>query len=427
MRTITSLYERGGEAMLRIARLEHIPHVQTLQYIAWVLLFGWFLEFYTWFQYSDFTQNAVDAGRHLCWPFFQSCGDWYFLAQFPYANTHGLVYAILFGLLVFTAFSLARSEYRRAIPIFWIFFAWECIVLLFSMRLATPYWYFHVFFVALFLLPSAKIAFLRIGTVLLYFFAGLLKLDAGWLQGAYFKSLAEGVYFVPDTLIPFATNMVIAMELVLVWGLFSRRTLVRRSVIGVLVAFHMYSVLYVGFAYPAVILPMILVLFWNDPIERLPTRRDVAGWILIALLIVSNLSPFLVSGSARKFTLEGNKYGVFMFDANYQCKSEAVFIHNDGSEETESSETTSAKARCDPYAGFFYLKQRCIQDPSIEKIVWSMQTSVNGSPFLKIVDVENACDLEYRASTHNEWIKIPGVDDVERGETPPPSRYPLSG
>ncbi len=49
-----------------------------------VLLFSYFLTFNVWISEFRFTIEAVKEGAHLCWPYAQNCGDWYFLSGLPY-------------------------------------------------------------------------------------------------------------------------------------------------------------------------------------------------------------------------------------------------------------------------------------------------------------------------------------------------------
>ena len=394
--------------------IQEIEGSETLKIVVWVLLLGWFLEFSSWWRYSDFTVNAVEEGRHLCWPFFQSCGDWYFLALEPIGNTHVLAYGILFGFLIITAYSLLRGAYTRAHAFFLLLFIWEMVVLLMSMRLAVNYWYFHIFYVVLLLFPAGKLMFLRLGAVLLYFFSGILKLNDGWLAGSYFKALSEGLYFIPDMLIPLATNAVIFLEIVLVWFLLSGNKMYRIPIVCILFIFHMYSVLYVGYVYPTIALSIVLVLFLSN--ERYASFKDLfkqglVGVSIVAVFVAIHAVPYFIKGDS-KTTGEGNRYGMYMFDANYQCSSNAVFHYKDGHTEERESISSLAIQRCDPYAHLFYFKNLCQADAMVATVAWTFDTSINGGPLLRIVDEEDACTLLYKPFSHNEWIKIPSKDSV---------------
>jgi len=425
---MTTLSTIGAFFKRQISRFLHSGEVaesRALYIAAWALLFGWFLEFSFWSQYSDFTRNAVEEGRQLCWPFFQSCGSWYFLTVPPLGNLQGAAYALLFALMVWAGFLLVRRRFEAVYAIFLILFAWETLVMLMSMRLSVNYWYFHFLYAALFLFARYKLSFLRVGAVLLYFLSGLTKLNEGWLSGAYFKALQGGLDFIPHALIPVATNAVIFMELVLVWFLFYPDRRVRLFVLGVLAVFHTYSAVFVGLRYPAIVLPMILALFFageQAPWSWRPLRQIFGGVLILLLVCAVDAIPYAIPGPSR-VTGEGNKLGVYMFDANYQCVSVSTTYFKNGTREVATSTSTYAIQRCDPYAIWFYLKQLCALNPAISSIALTFDTSINGSPFWRIVDVPNACAVSYLPFAHNAWIRIPGVDQVVQMGLPQKNLY----
>ena len=74
-----------------------------------------------------------------------------------------------------------------------------------------------------------------------------------------------------------------------------------------------------------------------------------------------------------------------------------------GDTNTRVQTNAVARNRCNPYNYMFLIRQRCEED--VERIAWHFDHSINGDPFLRIVDVENACDLEYKPFSRNSWIK----------------------
>ena len=48
--------------------------------------------FYKWMPLHTITKSNAAKGAHLCWPYFTSCGDWYFFDQLPlsYSPEHVL-------------------------------------------------------------------------------------------------------------------------------------------------------------------------------------------------------------------------------------------------------------------------------------------------------------------------------------------------
>ena len=103
----------------------------------------------------------------------------------------------------------------------------------------------------------------------------------------------------------------------------------------------------------------------------------------------------------EKLTMEGNKYGLYMFEANHQCISKFTIENHDGTEDILERQVESARSRCDVYRYWFTVSKRYCQEKSIEKISWTFDHSINGGPFLRIVEQENICDLQYKPFSHN--------------------------
>lgn len=427
--TLVRLWKKFWLWYSRVFSIDEVEASPTLRLAAALLLFGWFVEFQDWSRLPELTTNAVRDGLHLCWPWFQSCGEWYFLTTGSLGYSQSLFYAILFGLLVLAGLAVMSRRFAYAHALFFVFFAWEMGAMLLSYRMAVNYWYIHALFAALFLLARGKLAFLRIIAVVFYFFSGVIKLTSSWVLGEYFYALSDGLYLFPDSLIPVATNAVILMELVLVWFLLGPRREYQLSVLAILFVFHVYSAIYVGFTYPSIVLPMVLILFLSREKSLITFgtfRKSVAGTLILGAFMAAHLVPLMIKGDVR-VTLEGNKYGNYMFRANYQCESRARFVHSDGRVEEKESTSFYANYRCIPYGHFFYFKQMCAKDDSVARIEWTFDTSVDGSPFMRIVDVEDACALEYKPFSHNEWIRLPGEDEVEIVGIPTKNRYLPSG
>jgi hypothetical protein len=151
---------------------------------------------------------------------------------------------------------------------------------------------------------------------------------------------------------------------------------------------------------------MLIILF--GPMYRYTPvpleRRSAPGWILVVLMFCAQMAPIFVYGD-EKLTMEANRYGLYMFEANHQCVSTTTIIYTDGREVPSKGESANSMHRCDPYKEWFRLHVMCMRDPFIAGIRWTYDHSINGGPFLRIVDASNACALTYTALGHNDWIK----------------------
>jgi hypothetical protein len=215
----------------------------------------------------------------------------------------------------------------------------------------------------------------------------------------------------------------------------SRNWVLQRISFAIAVFFHLYSGVLVYYNYPSVALPPVLILF--GPLYRytpIPfTRKAIAGWVIIILVGLFQLLGFVVSPD-RFLTLEGHRYGMFMFESNHQCVGTIKTYSSEPAEEaawsglscsglycvtetstardgdetvrTRSFESASAWNRCDPYEIWVRSYSFC-DDEDVNRISFQFDHSINGGPFYRIVDEQDICKLSYDPFKHNDWIKIP--------------------
>lgn len=379
-----------------------------LQWVFGATIFSYFIAFNSWVDSSALTIDAFHKATHTCWPYFQTCGEWLFLRTLPEGYSQTILYMGLFGFLILSVYFIYRKDWTLAHLALLPAFLWHTLgvfVLTYSFSGNYEYYLFTFAFILLFL--PHKEFFLKLSVVLLYFMSTVAKIHPTWVMGTYFSALKTGLPLFPDWSIPIFTNLVIFMEMVGAWFLLSRRWILQRAALVFFLIFHVYSGILVEYRYPATVLPTLLVLF--GPMYRhtripLGWRSSLGFLFLGAYLFIQLGSHFLIPGD-EKLTMEGNKYGLYMFEANHQCISDARAIYDDGTERVQYLESASARNRCDPYRFWFRIKRACERDPHISSVSWTFDHSINGGPFLRIVDVSDACVLEYKAFVHNEWIK----------------------
>jgi hypothetical protein len=381
-----------------------------LRHLYWVLLFGFFLSFNEWFGGQQVTVQAAQAGLHICLPYFQDCGRFYFLRGWPDSYGQSIFYAALSGTLALSALAAWRHRWDLAHALMLPAFAWKLIFLLvLTYQSHVDFEYFHLPEVAVFLFARQREYFVRRVFVTVYLMAATMKFDESWIVGNYFSSLTAGLPLFPRWSIPLVTNAVALFEIVSPWFLLSGRRRARLTAVGLWSVFHLYSIILVGYRYPAHCLPMLWVLFLPDPRpeDSAPRFRaaDAVGWALIALLFLLTAVPQLHPVD-RLYTLYGKKFGVGMLVANYQCLSTERVHFDDGREERGHSASRAAMHRCEPYRPWFRLRQKCMR-PDVRTIEWRFAVSVNGGPFYTVVDTADACALTYHAWGDNAWIKGP--------------------
>lgn len=389
--------------------IREIEQSITLQFFAGISLFIFFVTFSRWIYSTALTVEAYASGTHMCWPYFKECGVFNVLQTLPFGYSQTTLYMLFFAMMIIAAFFMYKKEWVLTHLILLLLFIWEFLgVFVLSSGMGANYDYYQILLTFILLFLPYKTFFLKLVLVLFYFFASTIKIDDGWILGTYFSSLQTGIPIFPDAITPIVTNLVIFMQIVGAWFLLGRNMLLQRLAFTYFVIFHLYSGILVGYRYPATVLLTLIVLFGPFYVHtKVPlTKKALGGWILAAFMLIAQFLPILIPGDHR-LTLEGNKYGLYMFEANHQCLNDYTVVSNDGTEKPVHLESNSARNRCDPYRTWFYLQQACQRDTSIAHITWTFDHSINGEPFYRIVDESNACILEYKALGHNQWIKTP--------------------
>ena len=194
------------------------------------------------------------------------------------------------------------------------------------------------------------------------------------------------------------------MEMFAAWWLFSKNRILQRSVFFFFVVFHLYSGTLVGYHYPTIVTPPLLIFFGPlfKPFDVVPIgRKALPGWFLILFLFSMQTVSHIIPGD-EKLTLEGNFYGLYMFEANHQC---SIRVFDEQKNVQFAHEATVARHRCDPYRYWFRNKMRLCTEDNTNRYRMVMTHSINGGPFMLIVDEPDICALEYKPFSHNEWIK----------------------
>lgn len=430
------------KAYYRAFRIHEIEGSVVLQWSFGALLFFFFVTFSTWDNNYSITVEGAKTGAAVCWPYFQSCSNLFFLHSLSYGYSETTFYMLLYGIMLIIGYCMWRGFWTGAHALMSVLLAWELFVgFVLSYDIMGTYNYYHVIFCIVILFLPLKEYFLKLAFVLCYFLSVTIKFDPGWELGTYFSTLQLGLPLIPRELIPIATNIIIFMQVVGAWFLLSSRRVLQRSALAFFVFFHLYSGIFVSFEYPSITLPLLLILFGPMYRYQAPPRSKlaVAGWIFMGLLVIWQLAPFTIEGD-RRLTLEENRIGMFMFEANHECRATLTVyrttsatttsnqlsesppgtacadtmcttltsVHVQSGEETveRQYESGSSWNRCDPY-DFWYEYHALCENPDVQKISYVFDHSINGGPFYRIVDLDNLCSVTYQPWGHNDWILLP--------------------
>jgi|SRR5579862_9718517 len=346
----------------------------------------------------------------LCWPYFPSCWK-HRLVSDDQAN---LLLVAYLGLILIGTVTLLRADLRS----FWVTLVATNVLLFGIMSLDYRfrdnelYMLFWVNFV--FLFWPAKRWSIALLIVCFYFWAGALKLNYEWLSGA---DLYSDLYWIPSNLAWAACAYVVAMEMVLIWGLLARRFWVLAITLAQLAIFHIESLSQIHWFYP-LLMAVILSWFVIDRVvgssgdrPRLQMSMPRPARALILLFAALQLAPFLFGGQ-RALTGQGRLFALHMFEARQVCEVTAVMHYATGNSMSADLKLNSLPPRmiCDPIVYYDRVRNLCRlrADYRINDVDLVMKIRrTTDSAFYTVIDEEGFCrrNLTYSMVRNNSWLK----------------------
>ncbi len=381
----------------KLFRISEIRDSKILQIVALCIFFIFIISFSLWI-------NSIPWDM-ICSPHITHC-DFYksilIFDGFPDSYDQSIFYIILLWVIFLWLYSLYIWEYGI---VWWSLFLLSLYKWLYIYVFsAGNYDYYDIVLVLIFLFAHNKLYWLRIWYVLLYVLAATIKFHPGWILGTYFSALQTGLPLFPDISIPLWSNIAIITQIVLCWMLLLRKNTTFFLLAEIyFMSFHFYSGILVEYRYLLTTIPFMIVLFILP--KDIPYKRsyNIFSYIFILLLFVGQSVAIMIPGD-QKLTLEWNKYGLYMFEANHQCIATYSIIDATWAVTTTSRTSKLARDRCDPYDALKRYQPLCSKD-GIERIAMTFDHSINGEPFYRIVDQRDICNLHYAAFTRNSWIK----------------------
>lgn len=364
---------------------------------------GWaFLSFLISFD-TYFGQNLLKTNSPFpCFPNFQNCKNLINLLPLNHGDNEQVFFTLLFALIVLGIYFLYKKNFFYTHLTILSIFIVKLVIFLSNYQMGN-YDYYDLVIIFVFLIYPHRLDLIKLAFVVLYFLASTIKIHEGWILGTYFSSLYNGLPLVPDTLIPFATNIVIISQILGCWFLLSKNKKVSDYALYFFLFFHLYSTVLVGFRYPITSVLSLMILFLikdsnNKPENFSITKKTAPFYLFLTVLFLIQSVAFLIPGD-QKLTLEGNSYGLYMFEANHQCVTNIT----DDKNNKRTIFSYSSRQRCDPYRYLYFIKNTYCSDN--KKVSWTLDHSINGNSFRRIVDTSNACILTYKPFIHNDWIR----------------------
>jgi hypothetical protein len=401
-------------------QIEAIERDRALQWFGLALALANALTFVYWKASLPVAQILAPGATPICWPFFGDCYAVRILSAGP-------LDALLWGYLaVSVAAALAFASPRFARIGYWMLVAllfYRGFFLFQDYRLRLNQHYMLYWSMLAFLLVPAKRAAIRYLVIAFYFWAGILKANPEWVSGAALAGASP--LLVPVALIPAACAYVVILELVLVFGLLSKRAVWFWGTLVQLAIFHLTSWSIVGFYYP-LLMACILSIFVLDRLMPPPPQpqiadagsralaRRVALGALLGGFFGLQLLPYAYPGDSA-ITGEGRFFALHMFDSALECDAVAAFEKRDGGWQDPISlqaPYVSGRIHCDPIVFWNIARHICRShetDPEFVDIGVLLRTRRRGeNRWRRVMNFEHFCetDPEYRIFAHNDWIRF---------------------
>lgn len=382
-----------------------------------VFVVVWFLAVWDLRYYATSPHQFVDPQHPYqinCWPYFDRCVQAYHFAALPDSYAYTLWMAVVMGLLLVSVVGLLWKREVLAHAALSLVIVWEFV--------------FHFILVdyqttttdLLYLVPAATLLFTRHKLSNLRFIWALLclllartQINDGWILGTYFTSTSLGAPLVPLLLAPVLTQVVLFSEIFFAWGLLSSKGKWRQVSFWVLTVCFLFTAIYLGYFLPVICLSFLWTLFAApdlDPRSDFFFRASKRFVLLIVALCFGCFYFIFIPGDSE-YTFQGVEYGLYSLSTNYQCAGQIEHFDASGkSLQKWIKRTKRPYVRCYPESYFQYLRELCRTYAPGDRLKWSMAISKNGGPFYEIINTENACALEYKAFSANDWIRSPGPE-----------------
>jgi hypothetical protein len=353
-----------------------------------------------------------DSSTPLCWPFFDSCGEY----RFHGSVGPSCILLVQLGLIALAVDALAQMRAGRL---------WACLAALnivlasvvcsdYRFRANEFYMLFWLNLVVL-ACPSRSRAIPAV-IVMFYFWAGTLKLNRDWLSGA---DLYHPLWLIPATFTPAACAYVVVLELGVSWLLLARSAFLRLTALVQLALFHIESFSQISWFYP-LLMATILSWFAIDLMGRSrqngSTRSQSQGAILGTYIVcgcfsICQLVPYIYAGD-KALTGQGRLLALHMFEARQSCVVTAVIHRGDAEVQTIDVTMRNLPPRsiCDPVIYYSRIRNLCRsrQDgSSVTDVDWTMRSRRGTDVELTtVVDVQSFCGNDYRYSLvgTNSWM-----------------------
>ncbi|WII71536.1 hypothetical protein QJS83_13790 [Bdellovibrio sp. 22V] len=345
----------------------------------------------------------------VCWPIFSACEKFKPSEQVLniLLSAYGLIAVIAIGCWAF-------KKFRWGVVLLWALTLFKVAIILQDYRLTGNYHYLPTVITLCFLLVPQRVLALPVVFFLIYFTAGLLKLDMNWLSGAAINDT-----LLPPLLTRVGVWYVLVLELGLIFLLFAKKERWFYFLFVQLVIFHLYSWHLTRFFYPSVMLLLLGVLLITRPAQpplgfKETFRRVFASKISVVLTVLFiglQLPQYLIPGDAA-LTGEGRMYAMIMYDGRVQCQPHLTLWKKNQSQEQLPLQPPwlMTRTRCDAMVYWRLTENICAwvkHDPEIVQVDFMLPVrSERTEEWRPLVSATDVCEnkLGYSSFFPNAWI-----------------------
>ena len=352
----------------------------------------------------------LDNLAPVCWPILTQCRELrnVLLPIFPLLLKIGIGLSIISSFLFL--FSIAVPTYTRSALIgLLILLFYHASLLFFDYRLKHNQHMIHFSIEFFYIFFRSKKSFLLAFIPLIYFFVGLLKLNPDWWTGIV---ITRKPVLIPWNWVPLGAKYVIALEVVFIWGLYSRKKWILLFVLSQLLLFHFTSFSVVAFYYPLLmycLLTIYIPVFFDSKTPK--QKISKAGIFFICAFSIFQLIPKMITRDSA-LTMQGRFMALHMYDALVECKKEVTIHSSQVQRNIELISWAMPRQKCEPVVFWNDIQNFCFTDAYkfsgaiFDAKLYSRRSS--NRDFELVADLADVCrHMPTISIFYNSWVKEP--------------------
>jgi hypothetical protein len=365
--------------------------------------------------------SLSDQYAPICWPGLDFCAE---IPRLTHESLLNLFYAYgVCALLIAPLFLVKRAVLAGWIGLFALC-ACKFAIMAGDIRTALNAETVAFMVTGSFLLLPSKRHALRWTILIIYFTAGLMKLNAEWVGGDSLGKIPAWMQTIPTE---FLTIYPIFLELFVIWFLLSKKAHAFWLGFAQLIVFQSIAYAFIGFYFPSVMLSLLSIFFLirvfpitgdATPMNSVQRAKLIRWYVCtLGLFIVLQVAPAMISKSPV-YTGEGKYFALNMFDTMLECDPKVSFTNVNG-ERVEQQfyppdmRASNPRLTCNPISFYWRAKSVCKDGfPNGERPSdFDLKVEVKKrteNEYRSLIDIKNFCaaNFEYKVLSHNEWILI---------------------